>query len=82
MDYILKCVYNTTFDIAVVLNEATTCNGGDCRQPLLHKIQTLLQGNQIQCGMGFPAYMQTVAAESIILMLISEGLKFFYDVGL
>ena len=50
MDYILKCVYNTTFDIAVVLNEATTCNGGDCRQSLLHKIQALLQGNQIQSG--------------------------------
>ena len=57
MDYILKCVYNTTFDIAVVLNEATTCNGGDCRQSLLHKIQALLQGNQIQSGSLVPAYM-------------------------
>ncbi|KAL6659061.1 hypothetical protein ACP70R_003101 [Stipagrostis hirtigluma subsp. patula] len=27
----------------VVLNEAATCNGGDCRQSLLYKIQALLQ---------------------------------------
>lgn len=39
-----------TFELAVVLIEAATCNGGDCRQPLLHKVQALLQGNPIPLG--------------------------------
>lgn len=41
------CLQYYSLNIAVVLNEATTCNGGDCRQSLLLKIQALLQGNQI-----------------------------------
>jgi hypothetical protein len=50
------CLQYYSLNIAVVLNEATTCNGGDCRQSLLLKIQALLQGNQIKIFMAFHAY--------------------------